>query len=174
MILSTSQIVKKKCDAQGLTDYSLPMPNGYEFSNTPDTVIRSPNGWVIFSPSNLPQTGPIQEFAATDSFIFLRTIGCKSRNLGDDNTPNGIDEKTHLYYVIRTDVDSVAGPYSYKEFQNLPVVRSQNDLNWRTAKNPAGLIMFGCFGACVVFLLSLIIVVKWLNEPRHASVDLLD
>jgi len=128
-----------------LDEYSLTFENGYTFyrHDSINTVVSPPNtGNVTFSPLNYPGVGPIVEYAATDSFVFLRTLG--------RNGANAVDETSEYFFLIDTASDTVRGPFSRAQFQGDADVASAGPLKWRTPRNSGGLILLAVGGSCLL------------------------
>ena len=140
------------------------MPNGYEFvdcSNI-DTVICPPNSSsVIFAPDDYPKVGPIEEYATTNSFIFLRTAGRKPRNRYAGDTSEEVDENATFYFIIATANDTVAGPFSIRQFKSHADVKSAGNLKWKTPRNPLATVVITVALGTFTFMLIAAGTITW-------------
>ena len=153
------------------------MPNGYEFvrCNSIDTVVCPPNSSsVIFSPFDYPKVGPIREFATTDSFVFLHTLGRKPRNLFAGDAFEEIDDSIDFYFIIATRNDSVAGPFSFAQFQNHADTKSAAAINWRTPQHPIANFVFWLGALCTSIPLLLVVAVVWFTFKKANKAKIAD
>lgn len=156
-------------EANGLSDFTVRLSNGYEIASCNDieTVVSSPDGNGLFSPSDYPDVGPVQAYAVTESAIFLRACGLKDR-------PDGlweVDKTRDFYFVIRTRDDAITGPMSATEFRQHHMVAG-SDPNWEEFVNPIGTVLVVMFVSIIALPVGIVTAIFLFIEKRKERRDI--
>jgi hypothetical protein len=162
VIAALPSVFAKRCEGQGWSDYSITLPNGYQFvrCNNVETVICPPgSSSIIFSPCDFPNVGPVQEYATAPSFISLKTLGRKRRSESPADTYEVIDDTAEFYFLIYTIDHSITGPLSISQFQKHADVKSAGPLNWTRPRNSSATMMLGILALASLLAVG---VVAWL------------
>jgi hypothetical protein len=132
--------IPARCLATGWADYSIKLGDGYEIvrCNSIDVPLCR-NGFVILSPTNCPDVGPIVKYAVTRRFIFVETVGSTSRKRQADGRvleTVEIDPTRQFFFILVKGEDRVFGPLAKADFDAHPTVKGADKVSWRIRRNP--------------------------------------
>ena len=164
------------CLAQGYGDYELDIGDGYTVvrCNGMDVCIGSADQGLIIYPSKYDNLGPVVQYITTPEYIFTRNYGRKPRNLHKGDTFEDVDPSQEYFFSISKRTGSVQGPFSQKEFSQLPEVANLGQLDWQTPENPDPWgILRDHPRLLIVFLPFLAIRYFWITIPAIVGLVLL-
>lgn len=137
LALTIAVLVASLASAQGWSDYSLDIGDGYQIvrANHLDIMLCR-EGSIVIDRDKSPNLGPIVGYAKTPTHIFTKHAGTTPRRLFEGDTFLNADLSKSYYCIVPKGSHDGYGPYSEAEFYARPELAGITQVDWIAPHNP--------------------------------------
>lgn len=137
LTLAAVALLASLASAQGWTDYSLDIGDGYQIvrANSIDIMLCRDSA-IVLDRDKGPNLGPIVGYAKTPTHILTKHAGTKPRNLFEGDTFLEVDATKTFYCIVPKGSEDGYGPYNESEFYARPELAGITQVDWTAPHNP--------------------------------------